>query len=274
MKKNIVLIFILSLVIFSCRSSRNTTKGIKRAVLPSDTAITIINQSATDSISLLNITRNSLLDHNINFKTFSAKVKVEIENSKGKQPDITATLRVIKDSIIWMSLQASFLNIEIFRVYITKDSVILLNKQNKEVQYRSLDYLQEVTEIPFDFSTLQNLLVGNPVFYNPDKINIRKLENFILVSSIGNEFKNLLTLSADNKNLLHSKLDDLDITRNRTADLTYDDYEKSGVINFSTSRQITVSEKNRIDISMHFKQFEFNKELSVPFSVPKNYKRK
>jgi len=43
---------------------------------------------------------------------------------------------------------------------------------------------------------------------------------------------------------------------------------------FSTVRHITVSEKNKLDIRLQFKQVEFNKELSVYFSVPKNYLRK
>jgi hypothetical protein len=273
MKYLVTVLLILSAGVFSCRSTRHT-KNIKKAILPRDTSMVLQNQSSADSLILRNKTLDNLTANYINFKTFSAKIKVEIENAKGKQPDITATLRMIKDSAIWMSLTATFLNIEVFRVYITKDSVILLNKQNKEVQYRSLDYLQEVTEIPFDFYTLQNLLVGNPVFFNRDRVLIRKLENLILISSIGKEFKNLLTLSAGNNFLLHSKLDDLDIARNRTADLTYDDYESSGAIHFSTTRHITASEKNRIDIRMNFKQFEFNKELSVAFSVPKNYKKK
>ncbi len=274
MKYFFSILLLLSAGFISCRSSRHTTKNIKKAILPRDTSMVLPNQSSADSLILRNKTLDKLNANYINFRTFSAKVKVEIEDAKGKQPDITATLRMIKDSAIWMSLTATFLNIEVFRVYITRDSVILLNKQNKEVQYRSLDYLQEVTEIPFDFYTLQNLLVGNPVFFNRDRVLIRKLENFILISSIGKEFKNLLTLSADNNFLLHSKLDDLDIARNRTADLTYDEYVNSGAIHFSTARHITASEKNRIDIRMNFKQFEFNKELSVAFSVPKNYKKK
>jgi hypothetical protein len=149
-----------------------------------------------------------------------------------------------------------------------------MNKQDKEVQYRSLDYLQEVTQIPFDFYTIQNILLGNPVFFNDSNAAFRKQEQFVLVSSIGSDFKNLLTLSENNNQLLHSKLDDVDINRNRTASISYDDYVTNNNHPFSTKRQIVISEKNKIDIRLNFKQFEFNKELSLTFSVPKNYKKK
>ena len=73
--------------------------------------------------------------------------------------------------------------------------------------------------------------------------------------------------------MMHSKLDDVDINRSRTADLTYADYENKSGFNFSTYREITVSEKNKLDIRLNFKQYEFNKVLSVSFNIPKNYTR-
>ena len=272
--KSLIYLFLLATLtvsVFSCR----TTKQINKVIAPKDsTAIKIVNQSAADSIAMVNKTMSSLRQHYIDFKTFNAKVKVEYQDNKGKQPDITAIIRIIKDSTIWISLSATILNIEVYRVFINKDSVILLNKQEREVQYRSLDYLQEVTGIPFDYSTLQDFLIGNPVFLDSNIISYRKIDDKILFSVAGNFFKHLLTLSAADYSLLHSKLDDVDIGRNRTADITYSDFENKNGINFSTYREITLSEKYKLDIQLNFKQYEFNKELSVFFNIPKNYKRK
>jgi hypothetical protein len=91
--------------------------------------------------------------------------------------------------------------------------------------------------------------------------------------SLGELFKNLLTLDQNDKTLLHSKLDDRDPARNRTADLTYSDYENKKGPWFSTRRRIVVAEKNRLDIKLDFKQYDFNGEVSFPFSIPKNYDR-
>jgi hypothetical protein len=265
-----ILVIVIASV-FSCK----TTKQINKVIAPKDTTdARMNNQSAADSLMMIRNTVKQLNLHYIDFKTFNAKIKVDYQNNKGKQPDITAVVRIIKDSAIWISLSATILNIEVYRALITKDSVILLNRQDKEVQFRSLDYLQDVTEIPFDFSTLQNLLVGNPVFLDSNIVSYRKIEDKILMSMAGQYFKNLLTISADNYVLTHSKLDDVDINRNRTADITYSGFENRDGINFSSYREITVSEKNRLDIQLNFKQYEFNKELSVYLNIPKNYKRK
>jgi hypothetical protein len=266
----VLVIGIFSITVFSCR----TTKHLNKAITAKDTvALVIPKQSSADSMAIINQTMADLKKHYIDFKTFNAKIKVDYEDSKGKQPDVTAVVRIIKDSAIWMSLSATFLNIEVYRVLITKDSVFLLNKQAKEIQLRSLDYLQDITEIPFDFKTLQDLLIGNPIFLEDNIVSYKKTENRILVSTVGKYFKHLLTLSPDNALLTHSKLDDVDVARNRTADITYSDFENKTGFDFSTYREITVSEKNRLDIRLNYKQYEFNKDLSVSFNIPKNYKR-
>lgn len=237
------------------------------------TTVVVTNQSAADSVIMINKTLDTLRSKYIDFKTFAAKVKVEYEDSKGKQPNVTAYVHIIKDSVVWISMYATIFNIEAFRILINKDSVFLVDKINKEVQLRSLDYLQEITQLPFDFETLQNLLVGNPVFMHDSVVSYRKTEDRILLASAGKYFKHLITLD-NSGTVLHSKLDDIDITKNRTADITYDEYENKTGINFSTFREITVSEKNRLDIRLNYKQYEFNKDLSVSFNIPKNYKRK
>lgn len=262
---------ISGIFLFSCSP---TKRVINNAIAPKDTTNVIRDQTSKEAIQLAQITRENLKKNYIDFKTFSAKIKVESQDSKGKNPDITAVVRIVKDSAIWISLSATFLNVEVYRALITKDSVVLMDKREKTVQYRSLDYLQEVTKIPFDFKTLQDLLIGNPIFYNDQSATFKKVDNYILVNSADANFKNLMTLTPDNSLLYRIKLDDVDMARNRTANISYDEYERSNDISFSTYREISISEKNKLDVQMKYKQFDFNKELSVGFSIPKNYKRK
>lgn len=271
MKKTTILIFILAAVVFtSCRS----TKKINKAIEPKELITDLVNKDAEDSINKVRQILTDFKSQKVEFTTFSAKIKVESTGANGKNPDISAVVKIIKDSAIWMSLSATFLNVEVYRVLIKKDSVILINKQEKEVQFRSLDYLQEVTQIPFDFKTLQDLIIGNPVFIGDTVISFRKLNNTILLSTIDPYFKNLLTISEDNKIMFHSKMDDIDVGRSRTADITYNGYENNSGFNFSTDREISASEKNKIDIKLNYKQYEFNKEVSIVFNIPKNYKLK
>jgi hypothetical protein len=269
----LVLLFTLLVVVSSVGCK--TAKKIQAAVDKKDsTSINITQPVNYDSILVIKNALQDVYSKKIEFKTFSAKIKVEYEDVKGKQPNITAYVRAIKDSLIWISGYATVFNVEAFRILIKKDSVIVLDKINKEVKLRSIDFLQEVTEIPFDFKTLQNLLIGNPIFLDDNVISYKETESKILLATLGQYFKHLLTLNKSDRLLVHSKLDDVNIVRNRTADITYGDYENNDGVNFSTSREITVSEKNKLDVQLNFKQYQFDKELTIVFNIPANYTRK
>ena len=269
MKKIPVAVTIILLILVSCRS----TKKLQTAISKKDT----IAVATLDSDSLKNL--ENLMDvvhrHHIDFKTFSAKIRLQYEDNKGKQPDVNAFVRMQKDSLIWISINATFLNIEAFRVLVSKDSLWILNKLDKTVEYHSLDYLEQIAKIPLDLKTLQDIIIGNPIYVGNKVVAYKRTENRVLISTVGEEFKNLLTLSSTNNYLVErSKLDDINVAANRTGDLTYYEYENKSGMFFSTFREITVAEKTKVDITLNFKQYDFNNDLSFPFVIPKNYKVK
>lgn len=263
-------VFLVSFI--SCRS----TKKFQAAINKKDTLISVEPKiSPVDSLSEeANNDLNFLKENKIDFSTFSAKVKVEYEDRNGRQPDVNAFIRLQKDSVLWVSISATFLNIEAFRILITPDNITILNKLEKTVEYKPFSYIESIAHIPLTFAVLQDLLVGNPVYTGDSVVSYRKTENLILVGTIGKYFKNLLTLTSDSRLIQKSKLDDAGLMQNRTADLFYDNYEKHNLYNFATYREITVTEKTKVNIRLTFKQFEFNNELSFSFKVPGNYKIK
>ncbi len=270
--KNLVLIFIscfaLNVSFTACKPGRVITK----AIAPKDTTMAIKATSVNDSLDKIKNVKENIKKNIINFKTFNTKVKLDIQTAKESR-DLNANIKIIKDSVIWISISHALIG-EVFRAYITKDSVVLLNKQEKEVYYRSIDYLQEITNIPFDFKTIQDLLIGNPIFFKENNLTVKNFEKYSLVNTTDMGFKNLITLTVPSNLLEHCKLDDLDVTKNRTADFTFDDYDNSAGFPFSTHREIIVTEKNKLEIVMRYKNYEFNKELSLNFNVPKSYKKK
>lgn len=130
---------------------------------------------------------NKVIKNKIDFTTFNAKVRVQYEGKEGGD-DATAFIRLKKDSAMWLSLRGA-LGIEGFRVLITKDSVKVMNLLKKTVQFRSIDYLQEITDLPFDFSTLQDLVIGNPIFIDSNIVSYKvNAANELLVLMSGRFF--------------------------------------------------------------------------------------
>jgi len=207
----------------------------------------------------------------IDCRTFSAKLKVHYESSDGKDYEFNAFIRLQKDKIIWISINA-LLGFEAFRAVITPDSVKVLNKLDKVYQLRSIEYLQNISHLPFDFHTLQSIVLGNPIYLDSNILYYRKDAQGISILSVGPVFRNYLTLNND-LSLKRSKLDDVDPLQARSCDITYGDYEKADTTVFSSYRKIVVSEKARLDVELNFKNIRFNENLDFPFSVPKNYKR-
>ena len=127
----VVAVMAIIVLFASCKS----TKKIQAAISKNDTNAIVIKETANeDSLNIIRSAIGEIHKRHNNFYTFSAKIKVDYEDSKGKQPGITAFVRMIKDSVIWVSGYATVFNIEAFRAKITADSVIVIDKINKEVQ--------------------------------------------------------------------------------------------------------------------------------------------
>lgn len=271
-KALLIPVIIVSLISFfvSCRSAKKIQKAITNT--KRDTTSVINAQAHDDSVSFIKETFQQLEKQKIDFNTFQAKISVRYVGRDENEQKATAFVRMYRDSAIWISIRATIFDYEALRVYITKDSVKLLDKPNKTYTSRSVAYLQEMTDLPLDLITLQQLIIGNPVFLDSNIVSYSRSPNSISLFSIGDRFKNLITLSENDKLMLHSKLDDADINRSRTCDLNYTGYDNKNGVNFSTERSINVAEKSKLGIWLEFKDYKFNETLSFPFEVPKNYK--
>src|SRR4026207_176312 len=144
----------------SCRSTRNIQTAIAKKDTMGVTPVIIpAGNTHEDSLVTIKEIYNRLQQHKITYTTLSAKIEVDYQDADGKKYNVTAHLRMYKDSVIWISITA-ILGIEGLRAYITSDSVRLLDKQNKVYTSRSISYLQETTALPLDLASLQDLIVG------------------------------------------------------------------------------------------------------------------
>jgi hypothetical protein len=265
-------VLIVAVQISSCRSARK----IQTAITKKDTTVVVVVPEVdrkADSTKYIQQVFQSIQGNRINnFRSMTARVKVDYKGSDGKKLDFTANIRVQKDSAIWIIVNT--IVGEALRAMVTRDSVKVLYKMDKMVQLRSIEYLKEVTKIPVSYYEMQDLLLGNPIYLDSNIVSYKNEEKTISMMSVGNLFKHFLTVFKNDYALQHSKLDDVDVIRARTCDITYGDYEVKNGFNFAKYRKIVVSEKSKLEIELQFKQFDFiNEQLSFPFPIPKNYKR-
>jgi len=276
----ITLVIAMAGIAAGCRSTKKIQKVIATPSTRKDSVVSVApvtqpEDRHADSLRIIQQTVSGLTRNHINFQTFSARMHVHYEGGDGKDYEFNAFIHMKKDSLIWVSINAA-LGIEAFRLLITPDSVKILDKLKKIARLRSVSFLQEEIHLPVDFKSLQDLLLGNPIYLDTTNILFYKKDAAgagISLLSVGDLFKNYLTLNGDNT-LRHCKLDDVDPLRARTCDLTYGDYEQRDTLRFSTYRKISVAEKSKVDIELGYKQYKFNEALSFSFSIPKNYRRR
>lgn len=279
-----MLVVVLAGVVESCRSTRNLRKVIAAPAVHPDTSgnaeravVVPVRDLHADSMAVIHTALAGIARNHIDFQTFSGVMHVHYEGSDGRDNEVNAIVKIRKDSEIWIEIYGKLgpMTVKAFEVLITRDSVKILDRLKKVARLRSVSYLKEQVHLPVDFGTVQDILIGNPIFLDTANILYYRTEpKGISLFSVGQIFTNFLTLNQDNTPN-HSKLDDTDPMRARTCDITYGDYDYGGTTPFSTYRKISVAEKGKVDIEIGIsKHYKFNEPLSYSFSIPRNYKRR
>ncbi|MES2003080.1 MAG: DUF4292 domain-containing protein [Bacteroidota bacterium] len=277
MKRYPFILLTMVTLLFACKTVKKT-QVIQEAITKKDTAQTIIIKETPhiDSAAIVKDILGKVVRGKIDFNTFNSKIKVSYE-SAGSSDNYTVYMSMKKDSVILIKVTGTFLGIPGLglEAKIKKDSVVVVRHAGeKYVMNRSISYLQDVTEIPFDFSTLQDLLIGNPVFIDSNVVSYKAGANQLSVLMVGDLFKHLVSLDNTDYKVMHSKLDDVDLQRNRTCDITFGNYQPMGPYRFAAYRSISIAEKSKLTIYLDFKEFSLNEPLKYNFEVPKKFKRK
>lgn len=94
--------------------------------------------------------------------------------SLGETQSFKATLRMKRDSIIWVSITA-IAGIEVVRMIITPDSVKYVSKipDNKHYYMGGFEAINDMAKVDLDFNMLQDILVGNAIALEKDEGKFR-----------------------------------------------------------------------------------------------------
>ena len=122
------------------------------------------------------------------FEWLGMKLDAEFTNGE-EQQGFKATVRMRKDSAVSVSVSPA-LGIEVLRLLVDRDSLKMVSEipGDKYVFLGSVDQLTDLAKIDLDLSTLQDLLIGNPIGLSREegkmKSGIEKLdvEYYTLVS--------------------------------------------------------------------------------------------
>jgi hypothetical protein len=274
-------IIIASLIISF--SSCGIFKKSLRKTITADTTISVLAVDSTKDMVTADMVDSSKLQligaltsvwqRPLSFTTFTGKAKMHYEG-KGQKQDFTTIFRIKKDETIWATVIALGGIVQVARVYITPDSLKLINYLDKEVTFMSLADASKVLPVPADFSSLQSLIIGT---------TLRTTGTPVDAADLGN----ILSLQISEDNFLQQiNYNKADTTINTLQMHTRDESGPSGVMQFSDYQDVNgnrIPMKRALNVvnggemyylDMDFNKAEFNQPIDFPFSIPKNYKHK
>jgi Domain of unknown function (DUF4292) len=205
------------------------------------------------------------------YNTFSGKAKVHFEGPDDKQ-EFTAHIRVRKDSVIWINVTALG-GILFAKLLVTPDSFFMTKPMSKEAVKMPLSAAARILPTAVDFSSLQNLIVGEPLRSGTIKT----------ATSFGGSWSLEVEDSGYLQRITYNKADStLRMAQIRTrrpdgpqAMTEYGSYTTADGRKVSTARVINIQNGADVfSIDMNFQKVDFDEPLDYPFSIPASYEVK
>ena len=110
---------------------------------------------------------------------FTAQLKGQAQLNNKTYP-ISAQLRMRQDSVIWISVSA-ILGLEAARIYLTPDSVKLINRLNSTYFIGDVKELTKRYNLHLSFHEIQNVLLGKHSFSSPNAFQLLpSVQDYIL----------------------------------------------------------------------------------------------
>ncbi len=254
----VVAMISLSVAVSACRSSKKIT----------NTDTSELKTSVEDVQKENRI--KSIPSANFDFNFLQAKAKVAA-SSKGKNYNLTFNIRMQKNEIIWISVNAIG-SIEVARVLLNKDSVRIIDRINNQYLVKDYDFLSEMLNVPLDFISIQNLILGNaPEIEKAKSWNYKESEESYQLGKSMDDLDYLYTFrNADNKLAVFTLQENS--TEPKSLRVEYGDFRAidGGSLPFLINT-LASSQKESLKLDVQYTKVEKQNNLDFPFNVPKRF---
>ena len=249
--RKIIALLICVLSLASCKTSKVSDKSI--AYLSSRT-----------------IVKNNL-NASFNKKTIKASMSIKY---KGKEelPTISASLRMVKDSIIWLNF--SKLGFPVAKLKITPQEVKFYEKIGKSSFDGDFKLISNWLGTEFDFVKVQNLFLGEAILsLEEDKYLVSvKDSKYELLSKKKNPIFGIkywidpVHFKVVKEEISHAE-------KNQNLTILYKDFHKISESLFPKGFMVkAVTDGMTTTIDINYKNVQFDVPLRFPFAIPAGYR--
>lgn len=211
----------------------------------------------------------------IDFDYFQGKARMILRDAN-KEREVKATIRVRKDSVIWM--QFNVIGIQGGKALINKDSITIVSTVDKE--YYVFDYAELSKRFNFNinYGVIQSAMLGNPIIARSDDDQaVQESSMYLLKQQVG-------TINVVNYvNAASMKIEKVELKEGNSSNsliVNYSNFQPVGDKVFPYNGTINLFYKTLSGLLNTTIIFEYNKaevgtrELKFPFNIPKRYERR
>lgn len=249
----------------SCAKKLTETERVK---LPKKKATELVN--ILDSIS------------QIKPKYFYTKITTHVEDTN-RNVNFKTSVRMTADSA--MNALITYASIPIVNAMITTDSVIITNKREKCYIRQSLDYIKENFAIDFNFSNLEELILGMPLDFDSTQkyFMVHDPYNYTISSHKKREFKKLDRSDKEDVLIKYFLTDSLTGLKGMyiespsdTASIKVDYLVRENIDGFDVPREVfihIISARNNMRINMSYEKIEVDIPKEMILVIPDTYEQ-
>jgi hypothetical protein len=221
---------------------------------------------------------DSLIIKGPDFSNLEVRFNCSYTNSN-QSIDLKGTLKMAYDSLIWLTLSPG-LGIEGVRVLCNKDSIYILNRQDRTLTKSDYNYIKKEWKIDVDFNSLQSIFSGR--FFIYPNISDKKKEfvsNFIIKNdSVGlevyrktqNNIENLLKINRSTFKISEYIINDVSEVRNLSLNYSFSKLNEG----FLFPKKIAIKSTNAgkfLNIDLDYTKILINNNPGFSFTVPASY---
>ncbi len=249
-KLKYIIISLLAVLVFQCKSSKSITGGESNLKL---TAKQLLKENSKESPV---------------FKTLQSRLKITY-NQDGNEQSYSVNFRAEKDKIIWISATFS-----VVKAMVTPEKVSFYNKLDGTYFEGDYNYLSNILGTELDFQKVQNLLIGESIFeLNANNYDVSVNENVYVVQPKKQRelFEIFFLLDP-----VHFKVKSQQISQPKEARHLQIDYKSYQVVDNQRLPEqikiIAVEATKETNIELEFKNVTLNENLNFPYKIPSGFK--
>lgn len=221
-----------------------------------------------------------IVDNQFEFNTFSSRVSLSL-SSGTRSLSSKSNLKILRDRALQLSIQPLF-GVEMLRLYIDTDSIVLLDRMNKRYVKESLNDVKKHYPVGFDFKTVQSLLTNRIFLSGHSEVSYgdyvkfstsRVSDLYYQINSVDKESGIEYSFSIDGNDrvaLAHIN----EPVRKYSMDWIYDEFMLRSDKIFPHRMNVKLStSKRKADIGMEFSGIVLDEEFDLAISIPSSYSR-